>query len=88
MAENITCMNLEDSVYLDIYKIEGTINADQNPCFSDPNTYPNFQEKLDEFKNLRGQKFSEAFGNMVMHPLRASEMFEIPPFSYRSPPSK
>ena len=52
MVENITCMNLEDSVYLDIYKIEGTINADQNPCFSDPNTYPNFQEKLDEFKNL------------------------------------
>lgn len=50
--ENITCMNLEDSVYLDIYKIEGTTNADQNPCFSDPNTYPNFQEKLDEFKNL------------------------------------
>ena len=36
---------------------------------------------LDEFKNLRGQKFSEAFGNTVMHPLRASEMFEIPPFS-------
>ena len=33
MVENITCMNLEDSVYLDIYKIEGTINADQNPCF-------------------------------------------------------
>ena len=38
-------------MYLDQYKIEGTINNDQNPCFHDPNTFPNFQEKLDEFKH-------------------------------------
>ena len=38
-------------MYLDQYKIEGTVNNDQNPCFHDPNTFPNFQEKLDEFKH-------------------------------------
>ena len=37
-------------MYLDQYKIEGTINNDQNPCFSDPNTFPNFQEELERFK--------------------------------------
>ena len=38
-------------MYLDQYKIEGTVNNDQNPCFHDPNTFPNFQDKLDEFKH-------------------------------------
>lgn len=34
------------------YKIEGTYNRDNNPCFYSPNAYPLFQEKLIEFKNL------------------------------------
>ena len=38
-------------MYLDQYKIEGTVNNDQNPCFHDPNTFPNFQEGLEEFKH-------------------------------------
>jgi len=34
------------------YKIEGTHNRDNNPCFYSSNAYPIFQEKLIEFKNL------------------------------------
>jgi len=37
-------------MYLKQYEIEGTVNKDQNPCFSDPNTFPNFQEELERFK--------------------------------------
>ena len=39
-------------MYLDQYKIEGTINNDQNSCFHDETTYPKFQEELEEFKHL------------------------------------
>ena len=39
-------------MYLDQYKIEGTINNDQNPCFHDETTYPQSQEELEEFKDL------------------------------------
>ena len=39
-------------MYLDEYKIEGTVNNDQNPCFHSPDTYPEFQEKLEEFKKF------------------------------------
>ena len=39
-------------MYLDQYKIEGTINNDQNPCFHDETTYPSFQSELKEFKEL------------------------------------
>ena len=35
-----------------MYKIEGTINNDQNDCFHDETTYPKFQEELEEFKHL------------------------------------
>ena len=38
-------------MYLDQYKIEGTINNDQNPCFHDETTYPKFQEELEAEKN-------------------------------------
>jgi hypothetical protein len=38
-------------MYLENYKIEGTINNDQNPCFHSPNTYPNFQSELESFKS-------------------------------------
>ena len=37
---------------IDQYKIEGTINNDQNPCFLDETTYPKFQEELEKFKHL------------------------------------
>ncbi len=39
-------------MYLDLYKIEGTLNLDSNPCFSNPDTYPLFQEELEEFKSF------------------------------------
>ena len=39
-------------MYLDEYKILGTINNDRNPCFSEINTYPNFQQDLVIFKDL------------------------------------
>ena len=39
-------------MYLDVYKIEGTVNNDQNPCFHNPDTYPNFQEDLEKFKSF------------------------------------
>ena len=37
-------------LYLDMYKIPGTINLDTNVCFSKKNTYPKFQEQLEEYK--------------------------------------
>ena len=37
---------------LDMYKIEGSVNLDTHPCFDNPETYPKFQEELEEFKNL------------------------------------
>ena len=39
-------------MYLDLYKIDGTINYDTEPCFHNPETYPRFQEELQEFKDL------------------------------------
>ena len=45
-------MDFEVTMYLDMYKIEGTINNDQNYCFHDETTYPKFQEELEEFKHL------------------------------------
>jgi len=39
-------------MYLDQYKIDGTINKDQNPCFNNPDTFPDFQNGLEDFKNL------------------------------------
>ena len=36
--------------YLDLYKIEGTVNHDNNPVFSNPFACPDFQEKLATFK--------------------------------------
>ncbi len=37
---------------LDMYKIEGSVNLDTHPCFDNLETYPKFQEELEEFKNL------------------------------------
>ena len=37
-------------MYLKQYEIKGTVNNDQNPCFSNPNTFPTFQEELERFK--------------------------------------
>ena len=37
-------------MYLDQYKIIGSLNNDQNPCFHSPEAYPNFQEDLEKFK--------------------------------------
>ena len=38
-------------MYLNQYMIEGTINLDSHGCFGSVDTYPNFQEELDKFKN-------------------------------------
>lgn len=39
-------------MYLDVYKIEETVNLDNNPCFGNPETFPEFQTELDKFKSL------------------------------------
>jgi len=39
-----------ESSYLDAYKIDGTVNFDQNPAFCNENTYPQFQQHLEQFK--------------------------------------
>ena len=36
--------------YHPLYSIEGTKNFDQNPCFWSENTFPPFQEGLQQFK--------------------------------------
>jgi hypothetical protein len=38
-------------MYLDKYKIPGTINNDSNPCFNKLDTFPDFQIKLEQFKS-------------------------------------
>jgi hypothetical protein len=41
--------------YLDQYKIQGTINYDENPVFGVPSACPDFQQKLEQFKiDLKG----------------------------------
>tara|TARA_R100000734_G_C3310160_1_gene100923 strand:+ start:658 stop:1506 length:849 start_codon:yes stop_codon:yes gene_type:complete len=37
-------------MYKDIYKIQGTTNLDNHLCFRDENTYPNFQNHLQNFR--------------------------------------
>jgi hypothetical protein len=39
-------------MYLDLYKIGGSVNNDQNPCFHNEESCPDFQEKLEVFKKL------------------------------------
>jgi len=39
-------------MYLDMYKIDGTVNNDTDSSFENKDTYPNFQEQLTEFKEL------------------------------------
>ena len=39
-------------MYLDMYKIDGTVNNDTDSSFENKDTYPNFQEQLIEFKEL------------------------------------
>jgi hypothetical protein len=52
-------------MYLDQYKIIGSLNNDQHPCFHSPETYPSFQDELEEFKvNIKkmvDEKQSKAF---------------------------
>ncbi len=38
-------------MYLDQYKIKGTLNLDGHKCFHDINTYPAFQQDLEKFKD-------------------------------------
>ena len=45
-------LDFKVTMYLDMYKIEGTINNDQNDCFHDETVYPCFQSELIEFKDL------------------------------------
>jgi len=52
-------------MYLDQYKILGSLNNDQNSCFHSSETYPNFQEELEKFKvdikKMVDEKQSKAF---------------------------
>jgi len=52
-------------MYLDKYKIEGTINHDQHPCFHSELTRPHFQEELEAFKfdikTMVENKYSKSF---------------------------
>ena len=43
-------MDVKILMYLDLYIIDGTINLDQHPCFNNLNTFPEFQEGLEQFK--------------------------------------
>ena len=36
-------------MYLDMYKIDGTVNNDTDSSFENKDTYPNFQDQLIEF---------------------------------------
>ena len=38
-------------MFISCYEIEGTKNNDKNPCFSNPDTDPNFQSNLVKFKS-------------------------------------
>ena len=51
-------------MYLDLYKIEGTVNLDPHPCFTDPNTFPKFQEGLEIFQNHMTSLVFENDSNM------------------------
>ena len=39
-------------MFLEEYKIEGSVNLDTHECFGDLNTYPNFQKELKDFKYI------------------------------------
>ena len=47
----INILRIHYRMYLEQYKIEGTINLDKNPCFRDPNTFSEFQKGLEMFKD-------------------------------------
>jgi len=40
------------AMYLDQYKLEGTLNLDEHPCLFDPATYPDFLERYEQFKHF------------------------------------
>ncbi len=73
---------------LDLYKIKGTINLDTHPCFNDKNTFPQFQEGLDLFKNhleqlveSRGSATFYKFGDGDYRFLTAQEVGSAKPGS-------
>lgn len=39
-------------MYLDLYKIEESVNLDNHPCFGNSETFPEFRTELENFKNL------------------------------------
>lgn len=50
MFKSIKKLLIAKTLYLDLYKIPGTINLDKNVCFSNKKTFPKFQEHLKEYK--------------------------------------
>tara|TARA_Y100000310_G_scaffold341064_1_gene438960 strand:- start:888 stop:1742 length:855 start_codon:yes stop_codon:yes gene_type:complete len=46
-------------MYLDLYKINNTVNLDSHNCFQDKNTFPQFQEGLNIFKSHIKQLVSD-----------------------------
>lgn len=47
------------NLYLDLYKIPGTVNLDRNVCFSKTNTFPNFQGELENYKLFLKKLFND-----------------------------
>jgi hypothetical protein len=46
-------------MYLDQYKIEGTVNLDHHACFEIPNTDPDFQRNLENMKYVLEKEVDE-----------------------------
>ncbi len=46
-------------MYLDQYKIEGTVNLDHHVCFETPNTDPDFQRNLENMKYVLEKEVNE-----------------------------
>ena len=75
-------------MHLNLYKIEGTTNLDSHSCFGSDDTYPNFQNDLNEFKmclkelvNDKKSKTFYKFGDGDYHFLKKNEVGSAKPGS-------
>lgn len=73
-------------LFLDQYKINGTLNLSRNPCYQDPNTYPNFQNEYEKFKiilielvNRKESKTFYKFGDGDYYTLKKLEVGSASP---------
>ena len=73
-------------MYLDLYKINDTVNLDSHHCFNDQNTFPEFQSNLDKFKSHLTQLVDDKenktfykFGDGDYHFLKKNEIGSAKP---------